>query len=58
MKIKISYQKNETLFAQEIENVIKKRSMPENKVKVTKSDRHEPFFHTYLAIENNGNPHK
>lgn len=54
MKIKISYKKDETTFAQEIENAIKKRSLPENSVKVTKSDRHEPFFHTYLAIK----PHK
>lgn len=58
MKIKISYQKDEISFAQEIENVIKRRSIPENSVKVTKSDRHEPFFHTYPAIKNNGNPHK
>lgn len=58
MKIKISYRKDETSFAQEIENAIKQRSMPENSVKVTKSDRHEPFFHTYLAIKSNENPHK
>lgn len=58
MKIKISYQEFEQGRAKEVENWIKWRCGLYGDVKVTKSDRHEPFFHTYLAIKNNENPHK
>lgn len=55
MKIKISYQEHEAKQAKEIEDSVKRRY---NTVKVTKSDRYAPFFHTYLSVKNSDKLHK
>lgn len=51
MKIKIAYQAHEAERARDIEDWIKWRTSLVAKPKVVKSDRHPPFFHTYLTVE-------
>lgn len=58
MKIKIAYQAHEEKKAKEIEEWLKWRMSIIGTPKVVKSDRHAPYFHTYLSVDYNGKPHK
>ncbi len=57
MKIRITYEEDERKVAEELTEKIQS-----NKhlgiLKVTKSDRNKPFFHTYLATKKRRKSHK
>lgn len=52
-KIKLSYQEDERETADKLTEQLKKAGF-----KVTKSDRYDPFLHTYLATKKRQKPHK
>ena len=58
MKIKLSYQAHEEKKAKEIEEWLKWRMSIIGTPKVVKSDRHAPYFHTYLSVKYGDKPQK
>ena len=57
MKIKIAYKAHEEQLAKMIEEWLVWRMSLNCTPKVVKSDRHAPYFHTYLSADYRDKPH-